>query len=328
MKNTFLHSDQADLDDSDWIIRRQASEPAPNRQLSGARKQSLEKCVEADENDNSSDSDLDMDNGLFRQSEMDRQTSILSLQGFDKQVSLMSATGLCRQQTEMEWPTYSPPNFNIAFNADHVSSMAEMDSPEVEEASDVPQRKVIGLEELVSAPSSENNMQIAWPQINTMMWPMMWPGAFGMDLPSVMNPSAEVSPYNKNRRKARSLITQAHEQQMRKQKLLWSQNVQLLKRYSEYVPEQQHEELEENVKTWSEPESELESLAASPISQQDKAEQNKAFPKQVSSSSSEDASANQPKAVAQFCPYCGGKVQTRFKFCRYCGHDVAQLWEA
>merc|ERR1719316_1356912 len=131
------------------------------------------------------------------------------------------------------------------------------------------------------------------------MWPpMMWPGAFGMDLSSVMNPSAEASPY-KNRRKARSLITQAHEQQMRKQKLLWSQNVQLLKRYSEYMPEQQHEELEESLKTWfdSVPESELESTAASPISQQDKAEQSKAFPKQVSSSSSEDASANQPKAV-------------------------------
>jgi len=124
MKNTFLHveasnDDEFDLDDTTWLMRRQASEPTPpKRQLSGVnyRTTHLGSCKEeqADENDKSSDSDdpdaFDIANVLIRPGsclqrqisasleavgDMDRQISSRSVQNsFERQISSMSNQGL------------------------------------------------------------------------------------------------------------------------------------------------------------------------------------------------------------------------------------------
>lgn len=313
VKNTFLYCPgEPDLDDNDCMIRRQASEPAPKRQISGAVRaaERLEKCEEADETFGESDSDLDIDDssGLFRQvsvlrsqnndelpegHDMDRQTSILSDLGHEmiKQISVMSAADLCRQETEQQWPMYVKPVFETAVHMEDFDSEAENKLPtppppkddQLEESSTA---QCLPLEELVAAPCFPVN-----PDMNSMAWPMMWFNPLAMHDPSqgstcYENPASESR--FKNRRKARSLITLAQEQQKKQyDRMLWPMNMSLLKDHFEAAPQKQPR-------------------AECKLSREDSPE---------------------TKSVAQFCPNCGGKVEQRFKFCRYCGNDVAQLWE-
>merc|ERR1719482_355546 len=81
----------------------------------------------------------------------------------------------------------------------------------------------------------------------------------------------------KNRRKARSLITLAQEQQKKQHdSLLWPMNMSLMKQHLEAAPQTQHR------------------MQSKPVREQ--------IPKA-------DSSEQAPKEAAQFCPYCGGKVE-------------------
>jgi hypothetical protein len=380
VKNTFLHCPTDDLDDSDWIVRRQASEPAPKRQLSDMRVVSpyhaaLAKCDEgSDETSDGTEIGIEDSAGLFRQvsrpetstmddlpehefgtvdalpemefgtvdalpeiddfsdDEMDRQASNWTVRG----------SGLCRQETEMAWPAYKVPSTLDATAASFVMPETSSAQSENDDTSTIHKKgDVLPLTELVPEPSATLP---PWPMNNNMMLQaMMWNSAMGMSMCGSMDePATSLSaqPYMKNRRKARSLITLAQEQQKKQQSILWAQKVQLLKQHvavqpqpqlleggreDERMQQQLMQELAENAKNFASATSEAEpamSMASSKQMQDSRSSSKEAS--SVSASVCHDPVTK--KAEAQFCPYCGGKVQQRFKFCRFCGNDVSQLW--
>lgn len=167
---------------------------------------------------------------------------------------------------------------------------------------------------------------------------MMWNASLGMD----QEFGKPMVPPFRNRRKARSLITQAQEAQQRKQQnLRWAQKVHTMQQCLEPQPQlaEQQQQLEQHLKTWlgmmpdgqqeAQAPIRMEERSCSPEMQQQPNSQPQgllAGPACATKSDSETP-ANQTTGKAQFCPYCGGKVMQRFKFCRYCGEDVSHLRE-
>jgi hypothetical protein len=241
MKNTFLHVEDSFDVESAWI-RRQTSEPAPAlKQVSAAMAMpKLERITsddEADREDNnaaqekSDSSDFDdfddLDEArLNRQvssckrqisalpdtaADMERQMSTMSaVQAFDRQISSLSAAGFCRQVTEQQWPSYSTQG--VASMKTAVNGIAE-----VEES------KEVMIEDSTGSTPSQPMLEppIFDPQgLGSMFWPTMDFNSLLSPTPQAMDFSSLLSPppqKNYNRRKARSLVTQAQEAQRAQQ---------------------------------------------------------------------------------------------------------------
>jgi hypothetical protein len=336
VKNTFLHCapDDNEFDDNDWIIRRQASEPAPKRQFSDAKRNGavlqapvLEKCDEEADFSDSDDLELTASDGLFRQvstlqrqtsalastlAEIDRQVSTFSAQGFDKQVSCISTAGFCRQETEMEWPMY----VKAAAGLQSPPALQEAKPIEVNSATEGRgNAEVLPLDQLIAEPDGEpaaRSVDAMAAQMNNMMWAnMMWNASWGMNQ-KASNLGTSLPPF-RNRRKARSLITQAQEAQEAQQNLHFAEKVTAARQYLDQQPElaEQRQQLEQQLRTM---------MGMMPEIQQESQAQ--------MSERNREPEASGATSKTRFCPCCGGKVLQRFKFCRYCGEDVAKLWEA
>jgi len=251
MKNTFLHVDCPDVDtlnsESPW--NRQRSEPAPMlRQVSSAMPPKLERIPsdggfasddgsdrEEDniaEQDSKSDlSDIDdfddlNDASLNRQvSSIKRQISEMSAggKGFDRQISSLSAAGFCRQVTEQQWPSYS--------NTGPASMHSAMNGIE-------PIMEAKGTPSMDSLPSMDGSLEDSTGSTPNQPYPeipacdpqalasMLWPGTSwnGVgDFSSLLPPLPQK---NYNRRKARSLVTQAQEAQRAQQLAMMQMQLQ------------------------------------------------------------------------------------------------------
>jgi hypothetical protein len=339
VKNTFLHCapDDNEFDDNDWIIRRQASEPAPKRQFSDAKRNSavlqapvLEECDEEADFSDSDDLELTASDGLFRQvssfkrqtsalantlADIHRQISTVSAQGFDKQVSCISTAGFCRQETEMEWPIYAKAEFAAGLQSPP-AALQEARPTEVNSVNEgCGNVEVLPLDQLIAEPVGEPaaiSVDAMAAQMNNLMWAnIMWNASWGMNQKA--NNFATSVPPSSNRRKARSLITQAQEAQRAQQNFHSAEKVSAAKQYLEQQPQlaEQRQQLGQQLKTM---------MGMTPDSQQESEVQ--------ISERNRELVAPQATSKARFCPCCGGNVLQRFKFCRYCGEDVAQLWEA
>jgi hypothetical protein len=228
VKNTFLHFDQAF--DSECALMRQHTAPAQcfERQISSTRlgtprrvsfvaddicqgAKSLddtssldEPCLKEPEAEPTGSSTTEeLDNSKIE--ELCRQVSELSVGAFGRQISSredldqfcrqlsagISSGGLYRQETEQAWPTWTPP--------------AKAELPAEQET-----------EEDSAAAQTVWNPQVVW---NPMVMPMQpWsflPFAGGGLAGSVLN--TEAPQKRASKRKGKSLITLAHEAQLRKQ---------------------------------------------------------------------------------------------------------------
>jgi len=151
--------------------------------------------------------------------------------------------------------------------------------------------EVLPLDQLIAEPWLEPaSVDAMAAQMNNMMWAnMMWNASLGMDQ-KVGNPVASVPPF-RNRRKARSLVSQAQEAQRLRSE-------QHLRTMMGITPERNH---------------------APGMTQHT---QPRALSIGLASATECGPEAHGATSKAQFCPSCGGKVLQHFKFCRYCGLDV------
>lgn len=277
VKNTFLHvgndpQEELGFDIDPWD-RRQASEPAPRRQISskGPSMHKLNEEVAEEDADlptqlGSSDTDendnlmIDSD-GLFRQVspvKLEQSSDGLYRQvspwdEMSRQVSTQSAKEIrpsfgsfCRQETEQQWPTYesqavanpsvAPPSSGLNPNAATYHPV-QQDVRPTEASKTKPNVGELQLMQMIPEPSQYLNNH---SPSNT-----PWPSMTLTDKPAERKTPQIL--HQRNRRKTKSLISLAQmhqkkeqEQQKRqaKQALAWAEKMKAVQQLGQAVPQQ------------------------------------------------------------------------------------------
>lgn len=371
LKNTFIHMepDYDDFDDSEWLIRRQVSAPAPPRQLSNKKplNKKLGSFAENDlsEVDSPKSSNLDVDFEIIgagfapsRQTSIDletvgqelkRQISETSQAGLDRQMTSMSVSsdqprsaGISRQVTEQMWPSYIicegeqpvkievPEIENDTNTIDASIFLHEDQSKPASSTHDYGQ----GKEQLKSALGGNEDcsmmpmppfmmqqlmMQNCWEAAVNKANVMTHAGTINRDVGAGINESPDTT--KKNRRKARSLITIAQEEQRKREQDAARQ-----------FTLQQHQMLQQqlmismNVATMGS----VQPVVA-PTKPKKAAETEASKKEQVPEGvktqvKSEKTMEPSKDAEKKFCPHCGGPVFRQHKFCQYCGSNLQAIW--
>jgi hypothetical protein len=357
LKNTFLHvesSDDLDLDDCTWVVRRQASEPTPMKrqlstqpmvraapQLGSLDENEFEEQV--DENDKIADA-FDVSNVFIRpgscikrqisaslelgtdmerqisslsQSGFDRQMSTLSAHGLDRQVSCLSAAGFTRQLTEQVWPTYQ--------NRETKDLVVIPDSPvhdaHHQVADSAPESYCVDpvshVQDQESAEATEQafgNCEV--PMVMPMNQLMM---AYAMN-PMMWQgmqsnvPTTPTTEMAETNAGNPSLSTLQGKSRRKARSLVTMAQEAQRQRQLEW-----QQQLEQQIKGslgMQFSQAVTESQVAPVASHEEAPTTEQAV--EATASVSEDI----PKKVMNFCGHCGGSIKGHFKFCQFCGKPV------